>query len=78
MKPVIELPKADVILTSEITEYYIVVTVIDGNPCILTKHHYPLFSNLTFLVVSQGLTIGNNYPPMGVTLKEKVELNGTE
>jgi len=73
MKPVIELPKADVILTSKITEEHIVVAVISKSPCILTKGYGEPESKMKFTTLANGFSYGLGYTTPFNTLKEKVE-----
>jgi hypothetical protein len=73
MKPIIEIVKQDVILTSQIKEYHIIVAVINNNPCILTTHTNGMQNILKFVIVSNEITLGNSYIGGKNSIKERAE-----
>lgn len=73
LTPVIELPKEDVILTSEITDSHIVLAVISKSPCILTKVYVEPESKMKFVTLSNSFSYGLGYTSPFNTLKETVE-----
>jgi hypothetical protein len=73
MKPVIEIPRQDVILTSDITEEHIVVAVINKIPSILSKWYKEPCSELRFYIVNNRFTTGNYIRGGGDKIRDKVE-----
>jgi hypothetical protein len=73
MRPVIEISRQDVILTSEITEEHIVVAVINKRPSILSKGYKEPYSELSFNIVNSRFTTGNYIQGGGDKIRDKVE-----
>lgn len=72
MKPIIKREAEETILTSEINEKHIIVSIIEGQPCILTKGYYQSQDQQSFKVISDKFTIGNSYYSNGFETIERI------
>lgn len=61
MTPIISREQQETILTSEITERHLVVAVICGYPCILSKGYDQSNKKLSFYIIDNEFSSGNGY-----------------
>lgn len=61
MKIILNNESKDTINIDEITENYLIVSIYQGEPCILSKGYDEKPKQFTFFSISNNFTIGNGY-----------------